>query len=160
MGILRRDAARVVPTNISTANEIDFTSHQLEINIFTVGDLDDISHQLELFFESVVPRTPRGTLDVVHCEREAIRDAVVHANATVAKRYDEAFDAYALRNGATLPVADKFRTTCTTLTTEFSPSRPPRCALPPDSDVNLLIHRRRSHQESRIAAAGSARIRS
>ena len=139
MGILRRGAARVVPTDISTANEVDSNSHQLEINIFTVGDLDDISHQLELFFESVVPRTPRGTLDVVHCEREAIRDAVVHANATVAKRYDEAFDAYALRNGATLPVAEKFRTTCTTLTTEFSPSQPPRCALPPDSDVNLLI---------------------
>ena len=122
MGNLCCCAARVAPTNI-----------------FTAGDLDDISHQLELFFERVVPRTPRGTLDVKRCERAAVRDAVVHANATVAKRYDEAFDAYALRNGATLPVAENFRTTCTTLTSEFSPTRPPRCALPPDSDVNLLI---------------------
>ena len=73
------------------------------------------------------------------CEREAIRDAVDHANTNVAKRYDEAFDVYALRDGAALPVADKFRETCATLTAEFSPSRPPRCALPPDSDVNLLI---------------------
>ena len=80
MGILR-DAARVVPTDISTANEVDSNSHQLEINIFTVGDLDDISHQLELFFERVVPRTPRGTLDVDRCEREAVRGAVKHANA-------------------------------------------------------------------------------
>mgnify|MGYP006923120751 CR=1 FL=1 len=78
MGNLCCCAARVAPTNI-----------------FTAGDLDDISHQLELFFERVVPRTPRGTLDVKRCEREAVRDAVVHANATVAKRYDEAFDARA-----------------------------------------------------------------
>ena len=107
--------------------------------IFTAGDLDDISHQLELFFERVVPRTPRGTLDVKRCEREAIRDAVDQANTNVAKRYDEAFDAYALRDGAALPVAEKFRRTCATLTKEFSPDKPPRCELPPDSDVDSLI---------------------
>jgi hypothetical protein len=108
-------------------------------NIFTAGDLDDISHQLELFFERVVPRTPRGTLDVMRCERGAVRDAVDQANANVAKRYQGAFEAYALRNGAALPVAKEFRETCATLTTEFSPTQPPRCALPPDSDVELLI---------------------
>ena len=108
-------------------------------NIFTAGDLDDISHQLELFFERVVPRTPRGTLDVMRCERGAVRDAVDQANANVAKRYQGAFEAYALRNGAALPVAKELRETCATLTTEFSPTQPPRCALPPDSDVELLI---------------------
>ena len=133
MGILR-DAARVVPTDISTANEVDSNSHQLEINIFTVGDLDDISHQLELFFERVVPRTPRGTLDVDRCEREAVRDAVAQAKRYQAKRYEEAFHAYELRNGETLPVAEKFSETCATLTKEFSPSQPPRCALPRGSD--------------------------
>ena len=122
MGNLCCCAARVSPTNI-----------------FTAGELDDISHQLELFFERVVPRTPRGTLDVEHCDREEVRDAVAHANANVAKRYDEAFDAYALRDGAALPVADKFRETCAKLTAQFSPTQPPRCALPPDSDVELLI---------------------
>ena len=69
MGNLCGCAARVSPTNI-----------------FTAGELDDISHQLELFFERVVPRTPRGTLDVDRCEREAVRDAVKDANANVAKR--------------------------------------------------------------------------
>ena len=100
MGNLCCCAARVAPTHI-----------------FTAGDLDDISHQLELFFERVVPRTPRGTLDVDRCEREAVRDAVAHANANVAKRYDEAFHAYEQRNAKALPVAEKFRETCATLTT-------------------------------------------
>ena len=120
MGNLCGCAARVSPTNI-----------------FTAGELDDISHQLELFFERVVPRTPRGSLDVMHCEREAIRDAVDHANATVAKRYDEAFYAYELRNGKALPVgrvAEVFRETCAALTKEFSPDKPPRCALPRGSN--------------------------
>ena len=122
MGNLCCCAARVAPTNI-----------------FTAGEIDDIWHQLELFFERVVPRTPRGTLDVDRCEREAVRDAVKDANANVAKRYDEAFHAYELRNGKALPVAEQFRKTCATLTKEFSPIQPPRCALPPDSDVELLI---------------------
>ena len=107
-------------------------------NIFTTGEIDDISHQLELFFERVVPRTPRGTLDVKHCEREAIRQAKDQANMYVARRYDEAFDAYALRDGAALPVADKFRETCATLTTKF-PDEKPRCAIPDGSDVDVLI---------------------
>ena len=121
-----RGAARRVPTNISTANELDSNSQELEINIFTVGDLDDISHQLELFFERVVPRTPLGTLDAKRCEREAVRDAVAQANANVAKRYQEAFDATTAMNGKALPVAGKFRETCATLTTEFSPVQPPK----------------------------------
>ena len=81
MGNLCCCAARIAPTNI-----------------FTAGEIDDISHQLELFFERVVPRTPRGTLDVKHCEREAVRDAVDQAKRYQAKRYDEAFAAYALRS--------------------------------------------------------------
>ena len=92
MGNLCCCAARVSPTNV-----------------FTVGEIDDISHQLELFFERVVPRTPRGTLDVKHYDREEVRKAVSKANANVAKCYQEAFNEYTLRDGAALPVADKFR---------------------------------------------------
>jgi hypothetical protein len=121
-------------------------------NIFTAGDLDDISHQLELFFERVVPRTPRGTLDVKRCEREAVRAAVDQANANVAKRYQEAYDAYALRNGAVLPVAEKFCRTCATLTTEFSPIQPPKCAIPDGSDVDVLIKMASENGEALHAA--------
>ena len=106
-------------------------------NNFTASELDDISQQLELFFERV-PRTPLGTLDVKHCERKAVKEAVDQANATVAKRYDEAFAAYALRSCVrscvTLPVAEVFRETCAALTKEFSPDKPPRCALPRGSN--------------------------
>ena len=55
-------------------------------------DAEELTAALEQDFARVIPRTPRGSLDVASCDRGKVRQVVDNANKRVEKRYADAWN--------------------------------------------------------------------
>ena len=88
--------------------------------------------------ERAVPRTPRGSRDVEHCDRDGLTDVISRAEQDVKAFYEAAWESCV----ATASVGRLLAATAA-LQDEFSPADPPRCALPQGATVEALVRRTR-----------------
>ena len=89
--------------------------------------------------ERAVPRTPRGSRDVEHCDRAGLKDVISHAQQDVKAYYDAAW--------ATC-TADDLLVATAALQADFTPAEPPRCALPDGATVESLVALASEHAEA------------
>ncbi|KAH8087639.1 phage minor structural protein [Aureococcus anophagefferens] len=82
--------------------------------------------------ERAVPRTPRGSRDVKHCDRDGLTDVISRAEQDVKAFYDAAWAACA-------EAADDLLRETAALQAEFPGEKPPRCALPQGATVEALV---------------------
>ncbi|KAH8055803.1 hypothetical protein JL722_8156 [Aureococcus anophagefferens] len=82
--------------------------------------------------ERAVPRTPRGSRDVEHCDRDGLTDVISRAEQDVKAFYDAAWAACA-------EAADDLLRETAALQAEFPGEKPPRCALPQGATVEALV---------------------
>ena len=75
---------------------------------------------LEGAVDKVVPRTPRGSLDVARCDRDALVEVVRNADDQLGARYGDAWNSYAVPDGLLAESA--------ALARDFDPEEPPRSA--------------------------------
>ena len=101
-------------------------------------DVEELTEALEQDFARVVPRTPRGSLDVASCDRVKVRQVVDSANKRVEKRYADAWNKCAVVRGETIPAVDELRDACAALVEDFH-EKAPRCALAADAGVSALV---------------------
>ncbi|KAH8059625.1 hypothetical protein JL722_5254 [Aureococcus anophagefferens] len=80
--------------------------------------------------ERAVPRTPRGSRDVEHCDRDGLTGVISRAEQDVKAFYDAAWESC---------VADDLLAATAALQADFSPEEPPRCALPEGATVEELV---------------------
>jgi len=80
--------------------------------------------------ERAVPRTPRGSRDVEHCDRDGLTDVISRAEQDVKAFYEAAWESC---------VADDLLAATAALQADFSPELPPRCALPQGATVEALV---------------------
>ncbi|KAK7240524.1 hypothetical protein SO694_00111045 [Aureococcus anophagefferens] len=88
--------------------------------------------QLQVIYidvERAVPRTPRGSRDVEHCDRDGLTDVISRAEQDVKAFYDAAWESCA---------ADDLLVATAALQADFSPEEPPRCALREGATVDEL----------------------
>ena len=101
-------------------------------------DVEELIDALEQDFARVIPRTPRGSLDVASCDRGKVRQVVDSANKRVEKRYADAWNKCAVVRGETIPAVDELRNACAALVEDFH-EKAPRCALAADAGVSALV---------------------
>ena len=97
-------------------------------------DVEELIDALEQDFARVVPRTPRGSLDVASCDRGKVRQVVDGANERIKERYVAGWQSYTARKGAAL---DDLRDACAALVEDFHEAEP-RCALPANTPSALV----------------------
>ena len=108
------------------------------------ASIEELTSELEQDFNRVVPRTPRGSIDVASCDRGKVRAVVDLANSRISAKYKLAWDGYALSDGAETPVVGALRDACAALIRDFD-DKAPRCALPTDADAAELIEMASDH---------------
>ena len=108
------------------------------------ASIEELTSELEQDFNRVVPRTPRGSIDVASCDRGKVRAVVDLANSRISAKYKLAWDGYALSDGAETPVVGAVRDACAALIRDFD-DKAPRCALPTDADAAELIEMASDH---------------
>ena len=104
----------------------------------SLHDVEALTDDLEQAFARVIPRTPRGSLDVASCDRGKVRQVVDGANKRVEKRYADAWNKCAVVRGETIPAVDELRNACAALVEDFH-EKAPRCALAADAGVSALV---------------------
>ena len=104
----------------------------------SLHDVEALTDDLEQAFARVIPRTPRGSLDVASCDRGKVRQVVDNANKRVEKRYADAWNKCAVVRGETIPAVDELRNACAALVEDFH-EKAPRCALAADAGVSALV---------------------
>ena len=114
-------------------------------------DVEELTEALEQDFARVVPRTPRGSLDVASCDRGKVRQVVDNANKRVEKRYADAWNKCAVVRGETIPAVDELRDACAALVDDF---HAPRCTRPskgssPGRAASTFTGRRKLRSASR-----------
>ena len=97
-------------------------------------DVEELTEALEQDFARVVPRTPRGSLDVASCDRGKVRQVVDGANERIKERYVAGWQSYTARKGAAV---DELRDACAALVEDFHEAEP-RCALPANTPSALV----------------------
>ena len=80
--------------------------------------------------ERAVPRTPGGSRDVEHCDRDGLTDVISRAEQDIKAFYDAAWAAC---------MADDLLRETAALQAEFPGEQPPRCALPEGAPVEALV---------------------
>ena len=97
-------------------------------------DVEELTAALEQDFARVVPRTPRGSLDVTSCDRGKVRQVVDGANERIKERYVAGWQSYTARKGFAV---DELRDACAALVEDFHETEP-RCALPANTPSALI----------------------
>ena len=81
--------------------------------------------------ERAVPRTPRGSRDVKHCDRDGLTDVISRAEQDIKAFYDAAWESC---------VADDLLAATAAFQADFPGAKPPpRCALPEGATVEALV---------------------
>ena len=78
----------------------------------SLHDVEALTDHLEQAFARVIPRTPRGSLDVASCDRGKVRQVVDGANERIKERYVAGWQSYTARKGAAV---DELRDACAAL---------------------------------------------
>jgi hypothetical protein len=110
-------------------------------------DVEELTEALEQDFARVVPRTPRGSLDVASCDRGKVRQVVDGANERIKERYVAGWQSYTARKGAAV---DELRDACAALVEDFHEAEP-RCALPANT-ASALVEKASRHGAALHAA--------